>query len=55
MMIDTLDLIPGDVVGVLYCSNESNSKLQYEAVKKLFEEKGIAVKEIGRASCRERV
>lgn len=44
MMIDTLDLIPGDVVGVLYCSNESNSKLQYEAVKKLFEEKGIAVK-----------
>ena len=39
MMIDTLDLIPGDVVGVLYCSNESNSKLQYEAVKKLFEEK----------------
>ena len=44
MMIDTLNLVSGDVVGVLYCSNESNSKIQYEAVKALFEEKGIVVK-----------
>ena len=44
MMIDTLALVEGDVVGVLYCTNESNSLIQYEAVKALFEEKGIAVK-----------
>ena len=43
MMIDTLNLVPGDVVGVLYCTNESNSLIQYEAVKALFEEKGIVV------------
>ena len=34
----------GDQVGVLYCSDESNSKIQYEAVKALFEDKGIVVK-----------
>ena len=44
MMIDTLGLAEGDVVGVLYCTNESNSLIQYEAVKALFEEKGIVVK-----------
>ncbi len=44
MMIDTLNLKSGDVVGVLYCSNESNSKIQYDAVKALFESKGIVVK-----------
>ena len=44
MMIDTLGLAEGDVVGVLYCTNESNSLVQYEAVKALFEEKGIVVK-----------
>jgi len=44
MMIDTLGLVSGDVVGVLYCTNESNSVIQYEAVKALFEEKGIVVK-----------
>ena len=44
MMIDTLALVEGDQVGVLYCSNESNSLIQYEAVKALFEEKGIVVK-----------
>lgn len=44
MMIDTLGLVEGDQVGVLYCSDESNSKIQYEAVKVLFEEKGIVVK-----------
>ena len=44
MMIDTLDLVAGDVVGVLYCANESNSLLQYEAVKALFEAEGIVVK-----------
>ena len=43
MMIDTLALVEGDQVGVLYCSNESNSLIQYEAVKELFEEKGIVV------------
>ena len=44
MMIDTLGLVAGDQVGVLYCSNESNSLIQYEAVKALFEEAGIVVK-----------
>ena len=43
MMIDTLKLTEGDVVGVLYCTNESNSLIQYEAVKALFEEAGIVV------------
>ena len=43
MMIDTLGLVEGDQVGVLYCTNESNSLIQYEAVKALFEEKGIVV------------
>ena len=42
-MIDTLGLKAGDQVGVLYCTNESNSLIQYEAVKALFEEKGIVV------------
>lgn len=44
MMIESLGLVSGDVVGVLYCTNESNSVIQYEAVKALFEEKGIVVK-----------
>ncbi len=43
MMIDTLNLTAGDVVGVLYCLNESNSLIQYEAVKALFEAEGIVV------------
>ena len=43
MMIDTLGLVEGDVVGVLYCTNESNSLIQYEAVKALFEAQGIVV------------
>ena len=43
MMIDTLGLVAGDVVGVLYCTNESNSLIQYEAVKALFESAGIVV------------
>lgn len=43
MMIDTLDLKAGDKVGVIYCTNESNSLIQYEAVKALFEEKEIVV------------
>ncbi len=43
MMIDTLGLKEGDKVGVIYCTNESNSVIQYEAVKALFEEKGIIV------------
>lgn len=44
MMIDTLGLTEGDQVGVLYCTNESNSLIQYEAVKALFEAEGIVVK-----------
>ena len=44
MMIDTLGLVEGDQVGVLYCTNESNSLIQYEAVKALFEAEGIVVK-----------
>ena len=43
MMIDTLGLAAGDTVGVLYCTNESNSVIQYEAVKALFEANGILV------------
>ncbi len=44
MMIDTLNLVAGDQVGVIYCTNESNSLIQYNAVKALFEEKSIVVK-----------
>ena len=44
MMIKTLGLAAGDQVGVLYCTNESNSLIQYEAVKALFEAEGIVVK-----------
>ena len=44
MMIDTLGLVEGDQVGVIYCTNESNSLIQYEAVKKLFEAEKIVVK-----------
>ena len=43
MMIETLNLVPGDKVGVLYCTNESNSLIQYEAVKALFDAEGIVV------------
>ena len=44
MMIESLGLVAGDLVGVLYCTNESNSLIQYEAVKALFETEGIQVK-----------
>ncbi len=44
MMINTLGLTAGDQVGVLYCINESNSKIQYDAVKALFDAEGIIVK-----------
>lgn len=44
MMIESLQLKKGDQVGVLYCSNESNSLIQYKAVKDLFEKEGIVVK-----------
>lgn len=43
MMIDTLGLVAGDKVGVIYCTNESNSVVQYNAVKELFEAEGIVV------------
>lgn len=44
MMIDTLALTSSDTVGVVYCTNESNSLIQYTAVRDLFEAKGITVK-----------
>ncbi len=44
MMIETLGLTAGDQVGILYCTNESNSLIQYEAVKELFETEGIVAK-----------
>jgi len=43
MMIETLGLKAGDKVGVIYCTNESNSVIQYEAVKALFEAESITV------------
>ncbi len=43
MMIDSLKLVAGDKVGVIYCTGESNSLIQYEAVKALFEAKSIVV------------
>lgn len=43
MMIETLNLVAGDKVGVIYCTNESNSVIQYNAVKELFDAKGIVV------------
>ena len=43
MMITTLNLVAGDKVGVIYCTNESNSLIQYNAVKALFEAKSIVV------------
>ena len=43
MMINTLKLVAGDQVGVIYCTGESNSRIQYEAVKALFEAEGIVV------------
>ena len=44
MMIESLGLKEGDQVGVIYCTNESNSVIQYNAVKAEFESKGIVVK-----------
>ena len=44
MMVESLGLVAGDQVGVIYCSNESNSLIQYEAVKAEFEKSGIVVK-----------
>ena len=44
MMITSLGLVEGDQVGVIYCTNESNSVIQYEAVKAEFEKNGIVVK-----------
>lgn len=44
MMISSLGLVEGDQVGVIYCTNESNSVIQYEAVKELFETEKIVVK-----------
>ena len=43
MMISSLGLVAGDKVGVIYCTNESNSVIQYNAVKALFEAENIVV------------
>ena len=43
MMISSLGLVAGDKVGVIYCTNESNSLVQYNAVKALFESENIVV------------
>ena len=43
MMINSLGLVAGDKVGVIYCTNESNSLVQYNAVKALFESENIIV------------
>ena len=43
MMIQSLGLVAGDKVGVLYCADESNSVVQYNAVKALFEAESIVV------------
>ena len=43
MMIDTLGLGEGSKVGVIYCANESNSLVQYKAVKALFEAAKVTV------------
>ena len=43
MMIESLNLVEGDKVGVLYCADESNSLVQYNAVKALFDAEGIVV------------
>ena len=43
MMIDTIGLNENSKVGVIYCTNESNSLIQYNAVKALFEKEGIEV------------
>ena len=41
MMIDTLGLTSASKVGVIYCANESNSLIQFNAVKDYFATKGI--------------
>ena len=43
--VDTIteSLVKGDKVGVIYCTGESNSLIQYNAVKALFEAEGIVV------------
>ena len=46
MMIDTLGVVAGDKVGVLYCTNESNSVVQYNAVKALFDAAGIVAEAV---------
>ncbi len=43
LMINSLGLVAGDKVGVIYCTNESNSLVQYNAVKALFESENIVV------------
>lgn len=43
LMISSLGLVAGDKVGVIYCTNESNSLVQYNAVKALFESENIVV------------
>ena len=44
-MVKLLNLKSGDMVGILYCSGEANSKFQVVEAKKYLEGKGIKVKE----------
>ena len=41
MMIDTLGLVAGDKIGLLYCSAEANSQYQVDVVKNYLASKGI--------------
>ena len=41
MMIDTLGLVAGNKVGLLFCSAEPNSKYQVDVVEKYLNDKGI--------------
>lgn len=44
LMTSALNLTPGDTIGAIYCAKESNSLVQYNAIKAYFEAKGITVK-----------
>lgn len=45
MMIDTLGLVAGDKVGMLYCSSEANSQYQVDVVKQYLVSKGMTCEE----------
>ncbi|MBR2043519.1 MAG: ABC transporter substrate-binding protein [Clostridia bacterium] len=43
MMVESLKLIAGDKVGIIYCSKEANSTIQLSEIKKSFEAYGIVL------------